>query len=93
MNMLLTGASEFLGSNKFIIRIMLNEFSKFKKINSKLEFRSIKCREHEKMNCTPDTSYLNSIGWCPKYSLQQGVKKQLRKYLVIAIEKVKFKKP
>ena len=62
-----------------------------KKINLKLEFRSIKCREHEKMNCTPDTSYLNSIGWCPKYSLQQGVKKQLRKYLVIAIEKVKFK--
>ena len=62
---------------KDFIHVMLNEFSKFKKINSKLEFGSIKYREHEKMNCTPDTSYLNSIGWRPKYSLQQGVKKTI----------------
>ena len=48
--------------------------------NSELHFGSIPYRKHEKMKSKADTSYLQKLGWAPKFSINEGIKKMVVYY-------------
>lgn len=63
---------------KIFIDTIYNELSKQHSINTVLNFDAIPYREHENMCMSANISKLQKLGWNPKVSIQDGLKKIIK---------------
>jgi len=62
---------------KAVIEKICSELSKTQEVSTVLNFSAISYRANENMNMQANTTKLNNLGWKPKVSLEDGIKKIL----------------